>query len=195
MDRNGFGDRNDRDRNDGRFDGRNGQRPDRDARFDGRNGQFNDRNGRGPDNRGPDNRGPDNRGQGNAGRGGNDRWERNGPPRGRPQVVRPQDRYDRDRSRPRYDRNRWTFLIQPRQHYYWRGSNYYAPYDFYPRSWAYGQTLPWNWYTPDYYIDDWSWYGLPIPPIGCEWVRLGDDAVLVDIFSGRILSVTYSLFY
>jgi len=60
--------------------------------------------------------------------------------------------------------------------------------------WSFGDYLPGGWYTNNYYLDWWA-YGLPQPPIGCEWVRVGDDALLVDIWSGEVLSVYYNLFW
>jgi Ni/Co efflux regulator RcnB len=54
--------------------------------------------------------------------------------------------------------------------------------------------LPFGWYQPDYYLD-WAGFGLPAPPIGCEWVREGADAVLVDVYTGEILSVYQGVFY
>ena len=68
------------------------------------------------------------------------------------------------------------------------------PSGWYYRSWAFGMFLPWGWYAPEYYLD-WAAYGLPPPPIGCEWVRQGPDAVLVDIWTGEVLSVYSGLFY
>ena len=68
------------------------------------------------------------------------------------------------------------------------------PSGWYYRSWAFGMFLPWGWYAPEYYLD-WAAYGLPPPPIGCEWVRQGPDAVLVDIWTGEVLSVYGGLFY
>jgi len=62
------------------------------------------------------------------------------------------------------------------------------------RSWSFGDYLPGGWYSSSYYLD-WFRYGLPQPPIGCEWVRVGDNAMLVDVWSGRVLSVYYDLFW
>ena len=36
---------------------------------------------------------------------------------------------------------------------------------------------------------------MPYPPIGCEWVRVGNDALLVDIWTGRVVAVYYGLFW
>lgn len=62
------------------------------------------------------------------------------------------------------------------------------------RSWSFGDYLPGGWYSTSYYLD-WFRYGLPNPPIGCEWVRVGDNAILVDVWSGQVLSVYYDLFW
>jgi hypothetical protein len=72
--------------------------------------------------------------------------------------------------------------------------NYNYPGGWYARSWVYGDFLPFGWFTPDYYLD-WGYYQLPEPPIGCEWVREGPDAVLVDVWTGEVLSVYSGAFY
>lgn len=63
------------------------------------------------------------------------------------------------------------------------------------RSWTFGDFLPRTWWTPDYRLNNWWDYGLPIPPIGYEWVRVGDDALLVDIYTGRVVQVAYDIFW
>ncbi len=135
----------------------------------------------------PDNRnGRDNRGPTTSNRGAGDRT----------QQFHPQpNRGDRDRGRPRYDPRRYPREIHPRQRYYWRGPVYRYPPGFYVNQWAYGDILPWGWYGSDYYIDNWYWYGLEPPPAGFEWVREGRDAILVDVFTGRVYEVVYGLFW
>lgn len=189
------------DRNgDGRPDG---QRPDAqrnadrngDGRADGprivhRNddGRLVDRN----NDRRPDARGGDQGWNRDGGRGGWDRDHRG--PAERPSWARHDGRGNRDYGRPRYDVVRFPHVFQTNHRY--RLSNYYVqPYGFYDYAWAYGDFLPWGWYGPSYWIDDWFAYGLPVPPIGCEWVRVGHDAVLVDTFTGRVLSVARLLFW
>jgi hypothetical protein len=75
-----------------------------------------------------------------------------------------------------------------------RFDNYAYPGGWYARTWVYGDYLPDGWFTPDYYLD-WGYYQLPEPPVGCEWVRQGPDAVLVDVWTGEVLSVESGLFY
>jgi len=97
------------------------------------------------------------------------------------------------RDRPRYDRRAYPPVY--RSHQRFRGGFYRPPSGFYARSWVFGDILPYGWYGSQYYIDDWWTYGLPIPPAGYEWVRIGDDAALVDTFNGRIVQVVYDLFW
>lgn len=122
-------------------------------------------------------------------------WNNDRGQQGRPPIIRREDRRDRDWNRPNYDQRRYPRYVTPQQRYRWRGSIYRPPVGFYSYRWQFGQTLPWNWYTPNYYLNDWWSYGLPMPPAGYEWVRLGDDAALIDVFSGRIYQVVYNLFW
>lgn len=62
------------------------------------------------------------------------------------------------------------------------------------RTWSFGDYLPRGWFGSSYYLNA-GHYGLPYAPIGTEWVRVGGDAVLVDIWNGRILAVYYGLFW
>lgn len=43
-----------------------------------------------------------------------------------------------------------------------------------------GFVLPGYWVSPNWYVNDWSNYGLYAPPVGYNWSRYYDDAVLVD---------------
>lgn len=98
---------------------------------------------------------------------------------------------DRDHNRHWYNPDQW-------RRSYWSQHRYRTPFrhppGWYVRTWVFGDFLPHGWYTPSYYLDWWS-YGLPMPPIGAEWVRSGDDALLVDTWSGEVLSVYYDLFW
>jgi Ni/Co efflux regulator RcnB len=38
-------------------------------------------------------------------------------------------------------------------------------------------------------------FDLPMPPRGYEWVRYGDDALLVNIRTGEIVDVVYDVFW
>ena len=102
------------------------------------------------------------------------------------------DRYDRHRP-PRYDPRGYPPVWIPSYRY--RGGPWVPPTGFAPRRWGYGEVLPWTWWTPRYRIESWWSYGLPVPPVGFAWVRLGRDAVLVDLWTGRIVQVAYTLFW
>jgi Ni/Co efflux regulator RcnB len=60
---------------------------------------------------------------------------------------------------------------------------------------VFGERLPVTFYVRDYWIADFALYGLIEPWPGYEWIRVGDDAVLVDIETGEVIRVEYGLFY
>ena len=99
---------------------------------------------------------------------------------------------DRDRGRDWFDQRRWRPEYRSNQRY--RIAPYRYPRGWFPRIWVFGDFLPWGWYSDSYYLD-WRYYGLPVPPIGCEWIRVGQDALLVDVWSGEVLSVYRYLFW
>jgi len=73
-----------------------------------------------------------------------------------------------------------------------------APAFIYPAGWRYrhwvpGAFLPAVFIAEPYFID-YAWIGLPLPPPGHAWVRYGPDALLVNIFDGRIVDVAYDAF-
>ena len=70
---------------------------------------------------------------------------------------------------------------------------YRYPRGWYPRQWGYGEFLPYGWYGQDYWLD-FGAYDLQQPPYGAEWVRVGNDALLIDMATGQVLSVEYGLF-
>lgn len=112
------------------------------------------------------------------------RWD---PPRPdhRPGDYRPRDhrRWDHHHHRPVYQ-------SPHRYRHYWR-----PPPGFYIRSWGYGEFLPRGWYDRDYRIlEPWR-FDLPLAPPGFDWVRSGDDALLIDRYSGRIVQVVRYLFW
>jgi Ni/Co efflux regulator RcnB len=72
---------------------------------------------------------------------------------------------------------------------------YVRPEGWYYRRWSYGEFLPWLFWTQNYWLSDYSYFGLPYPPPGCVWVRYGDDALLIDRYTGEIVEVIYGLFY
>ena len=83
----------------------------------------------------------------------------------------------------------------------WRGGQHFhlSPYR-YPRgfgyqTWAFGAFLPSVFLAPDYTLWDYWTFGLPAPPPGYHWIRVGPDALLVRYGDGYVLDVVRDLFF
>jgi Ni/Co efflux regulator RcnB len=134
-------------------------------------------------NRGPDNnRGTDNRGPGNGGNFGPGNRPGNGGARPG-NAPRPDFSHFND-----FHRN---FRAQNRFH----APAYNRPSGFSYRRWNYGEFLPALFWNQQYWLSDYGSYDLPPPPPGTTWVRYGNDALLIDRYSGEIVTVEYSVFY
>ena len=72
---------------------------------------------------------------------------------------------------------------------------YARPRGFYEHRWTWGETLPPLFWARQYWLLDYMDYDLPPPPYGAIWVRVNDDAVLIDRYSGVIIEVDYGVFY
>jgi hypothetical protein len=168
------------DRQDNRADRRDNRQDNRADRRDNRQDWRNDSRGWQNDSRNWQN---DNRSWQNDYRRPGQQWD---GPRGGYQYR------DRDRGRPQFDQRRYRPSYRAPQRF--RIAPYRAPPGFYARSWNFGDRLPFGWYSAPYYLN-WVAYGLPMPPIGAEWVRVGSDALLVDVWNGQVLSVFYGLFW
>jgi Ni/Co efflux regulator RcnB len=83
----------------------------------------------------------------------------------------------------------------------WRGgARFRAPVYRYPagwayRQWAFGAFLPSVFLVSDYTLWDYWVYGLPAPPPGYHWIRVGPDALLVRYGDGYVLDAIYGIFY
>jgi Ni/Co efflux regulator RcnB len=73
--------------------------------------------------------------------------------------------------------------------------SYRAPQGYQYRHWSYGERLPRGYYDRNYWIGDFLMFGLFAPPSDLVWVRVGNDALLIDRESGEIVQVRYSVFY
>jgi Ni/Co efflux regulator RcnB len=71
---------------------------------------------------------------------------------------------------------------------------YHRPTGWVARRWTYGEVLPRAYWAPGYQIGDYWLFALEVPPTGYEWVRDGDDALLISTDSGEILQVEYGVF-
>ena len=76
-----------------------------------------------------------------------------------------------------------------------QAGSYRAPAGYTARRWSYGQRLPHGYYARNYWLSSYWLYGLFAPPSGLVWVRVGDDALLIDEYSGEIVQVDYGVFY
>lgn len=154
---------------------------------------------RGDNNRPDFNRGNDNRGgndRGNFGRSDNNRPDFNRGNNDRRDFGR-NDRFDNRPGGYRND-NRWTQYnraFNAPYRFQFRGPVYQRPQGFYYRRWTYGDFMPSLFWGARYWIDDFRFYGLMSPPPGTVWVRYGDDAVLIDRYTGEVIQVEYGIFY
>ena len=108
------------------------------------------------------------------------------------QVYREGHRNDRNHN---WSNNFNRRNVEARHHYRYRGGSWRWPHGYSYRRWSFGMTLPSLFWSNDYWINDYSYYGLAYPPPGTVWVRYGSDAILIDRYSGEILEVVYGQFY
>jgi Ni/Co efflux regulator RcnB len=71
---------------------------------------------------------------------------------------------------------------------------YHRPPGWVSRHWAYGDILPRAYWAAPYLLSDYWLFSLETPPVGYEWVRDGNDALLVDINTGEVLQAEYGVF-
>lgn len=97
-------------------------------------------------------------------------------------------------NRPRnFDRGSYQRNVSATERF--RYGSYDRPSGWYYRRWSYGDYLPAAFWARDYWLTSWWLFDLAIPPYGYEWVRYGDDALLVNVYTGQILQVDYGVFY
>ena len=101
------------------------------------------------------------------------------------------DREHRDHEH--WERGRYPPVFWSHDRY--RVGVYRPPYGFYVRAWGFGDFLPRPWFGRDYYLDDFLDFGLPYPPPGYEWVRVGGDAIMIDAYTGRVVQVIRGIFW
>ncbi|MDQ3080422.1 MAG: RcnB family protein [Pseudomonadota bacterium] len=74
-------------------------------------------------------------------------------------------------------------------------SNYYDPYRSNYRRFSIGISLWPSYYSSRYWLNDPWQYRLP-PAYGpYRWVRYYNDALLVNIYTGRVVDVEYGFFW
>jgi Ni/Co efflux regulator RcnB len=115
--------------------------------------------------------------------------EQHAGPRGYQRVTEPQGWNARPAA---VDRGTYQHNYQAARSY--RIGPYRAPAGWSARRWNYGEILPRAYWASQYLLADYWLFALEVPPAGCEWVRYGDDALLVDTSDGEILQVEYGVF-
>ena len=116
------------------------------------------------------------------------------------------DRDNRDRWGDRDRRDRWSGDWRRDRRYDWRNhrdrygwryrlGRYYDPFGSHYRRFSIGFSLYPSYYSSRYWLSDpWS-YRLP-PAYGpYRWVRYYDDALLVNIYNGRVVDVIHDFFW
>jgi Ni/Co efflux regulator RcnB len=71
---------------------------------------------------------------------------------------------------------------------------YHRPPGWTAHRWVYGEILPRAYWAAPYVLADYWLFALEVPPAGYEWVRDGNDALLVNTDTGEILQVEYAVF-
>lgn len=114
------------------------------------------------------------------------------------------DRFDNNRRGDNdrgWDSNRWEGRRFSGYYRSWnapsrfRAGTYYRPQGFYYRRWSYGDILPSLFWGSRYQLTNYYSYDLPRPPVGTVWVRYGDDALLIDRYTGEVIQVAYDIFW
>lgn len=111
-------------------------------------------------------------------------------PRSPPRNAYRWNDYDRFRAEHfRFDGGRYVGRTR------YRLGSYVWPRGFGVHVWLAGDWLPPAFFLDGRYALEYWRYGLYPPPPACRWVRVGDDALLVDNFNGEVLDVIYRLFW
>jgi len=71
---------------------------------------------------------------------------------------------------------------------------YHRPPGWRTHQWGYGEILPRAYWSSQYILADYWLFALEVPPVGYEWVRVGNDALLVSTGNGEVLQVEYGVF-
>ena len=96
-------------------------------------------------------------------------------------------------ARPKtFDRATYQHNFQAARSY--KVGPYHRPGGWVNRHWGYGDHLPRAYFASQYLLADYWLFGLEVPPVDYEWVRVGDDALLVNTANGEVLQAEYGVF-
>jgi len=71
---------------------------------------------------------------------------------------------------------------------------YQRPSGWVNRHWGFGDRLPRAYWASQYLLADYWLFGLEVPPVDYEWVRVGPDALLISLSTGEVLQAEYGVF-
>jgi Ni/Co efflux regulator RcnB len=71
---------------------------------------------------------------------------------------------------------------------------YQRPSGWVNRRWGFGDRLPHAYWASQYLLADYWLFGLEVPPVDYEWVRVGVDALLISTSTGEVLQAEYGVF-
>ncbi len=106
-----------------------------------------------------------------------------------PRTHRPSNWNQRPRQ---FDSHTYQRNMNASRRFHWR--SYQRPHGWYDHRWVFGEIMPSFFWAQNYWISDWWMFDLMPPPYGYEWVRYGDDALLINTDTGEVLQVEYNLF-
>ena len=109
-------------------------------------------------------------------------YHRNEPPAG----------WDKRPAAGNFDRHSYEHNFQAARSFHI--GPYHRPAGWTDHHWVFGEVLPRAYWAPEYLIADYWLFALEVPPGGYEWVRDGNDAMLISTTDGTILQVEYGVF-
>ena len=96
-------------------------------------------------------------------------------------------------ARPKnFDRAAYRHNFQAARSY--KVGSYQRPSGWVNRRWGFGDRLPRAYWAPQYLLADYWLFGLEVPPVDYEWVRVGADALLISTSTGEVLQAEYGVF-
>jgi Ni/Co efflux regulator RcnB len=91
--------------------------------------------------------------------------------------------------------SRASLQINVQASHHFHDGNYRAPQGYQARHWSHGDRLPSGYFARNFWITDFLAFDLFAPPPGHVWVRVANDALLIDEYNGEVVQVDYGVFY
>jgi len=91
-----------------------------------------------------------------------------------------------------------AFAVGGRTFYRYRAAPYAFPGGYggwNHHYWRRGEFLPSVFFLPNYFIGDYWDYGLWAPDYGYQWIRVGADALLINLATGQVVDVVPGVYY